>query len=322
MLQRDSKAEIELHRGGRLVSTLTGAFGQSIRETRLTALLGYIIAIDPSLFMDLLKFKGIAQKVSLETRHEDGRSDILIETNCGVGVIEAKVNAADPLHQARKYKADWTVLLTHHIPVAPPARNFFYISWQQLAHRLQDLSRSRRPELRVLAADLLTYLEEHRMIKQRVSVEVYAREINELTTLNLFLKAQIYTCKYEASSRVAEAWYFAPHFGQRIAGNHAGLGIGISHISRIHQVGHAGPWADLKTLLIQQLGRNWWNRHSDLFSDIRSKWKAHPQHTVLFLGTPRLVFNPPIHKESLQKGKGFLSKRVFSFDELFEGWGI
>jgi len=38
-------AEIPLMRGGEIVSTLTGAFGQSLRETRLTALLGYLIAL-------------------------------------------------------------------------------------------------------------------------------------------------------------------------------------------------------------------------------------------------------------------------------------
>jgi hypothetical protein len=46
--------EIDLMRGGNLVSTLTGAFGQSLQETRLTALLGYLIALNPSPFLDLL----------------------------------------------------------------------------------------------------------------------------------------------------------------------------------------------------------------------------------------------------------------------------
>jgi hypothetical protein len=36
---------------------------------------------------------------------------------------------------------------------------------------------------------------------------------------------------------------------------------------------------------------------------------------------PRLVFNPPISKDLLQKGKGYLSRRTFSFDELFDAWG-
>ncbi len=41
---------IPLRRGGNVVSTITGAFGQSLRETRLTALLGYLIALAPERF--------------------------------------------------------------------------------------------------------------------------------------------------------------------------------------------------------------------------------------------------------------------------------
>jgi hypothetical protein len=97
--------EIELMRGGDVVSTLTGAFGQSLKETRLTAMLGYLIALNPSPFMSLFGFSGLPQRVYLETHHEEGRSDILIETSAGTGVVEAKVDATDPLEQSRRYPA-------------------------------------------------------------------------------------------------------------------------------------------------------------------------------------------------------------------------
>lgn len=87
-------------RGGLVVSTLTGAFGQSIRESRLTALLGYLIALNPKPFLELFEFRGIANQVSLETWHEDGRSDIRIRTSLGVGIVEAKIDASDPLEQS------------------------------------------------------------------------------------------------------------------------------------------------------------------------------------------------------------------------------
>jgi len=41
-------------RGGNVVSTITGAFGESLRETRLTALLRYLAALAPEPFHDLL----------------------------------------------------------------------------------------------------------------------------------------------------------------------------------------------------------------------------------------------------------------------------
>jgi hypothetical protein len=96
----DAHEEIELMRGGLVVSTLTGAFGQSIRESRLTALLGYLIALNPKPFLELFEFRGIANQVSLETWHEDGRSDIRIRTSLGVGIVEAKIDASDPLEQS------------------------------------------------------------------------------------------------------------------------------------------------------------------------------------------------------------------------------
>jgi len=99
--------ENELMRGGDVVSTLTGAFGQSLQETRLTAMLGYLIALNPRPFLNLFGFRGVPQRVCLEKRHDEGRSDILVETNIGKGIIEAKVDATDPLVQSQRYPARW-----------------------------------------------------------------------------------------------------------------------------------------------------------------------------------------------------------------------
>ena len=317
--------EIELFRGRRLVSTLTGAFGQSLRETRLTALLGYLIAAEPTAFLSLFGFEGEAQSVSLETRHEDGRSDILVETSRGKGVIEAKVNAADPYEQSRRYRGDarWVALLTHRVSDRKADRYTRYVSWQQLAEKLSTLSRSSSARLRVLSADLLAYLEEHRMTKHRESVEIYAREINEPITLKLFLKARLYGCKYEAGSRLGEALYFAPHFGQLIARNHPGVGVGISYITRIISVGNSTTWQTFKDLLSEERGAVWLKQHQAVLKELRSEWSWNKStlRSILILDTPRLVFNPPVHKENLQKGKGWLSKRFLSFDELFAAWG-
>jgi len=182
----DELSEIALMRGGCVVSTLTGAFGPSLRETRLTALLGYLIALDPTPFQKLFEFDGMAQRVSLETRHEDGRSDVLIETNRGVGIIEAKVDASDPLEQSRRYPARWVALLTHRVALKRAIGKIRYVRWQQLADLLEKLSRAHSPRTRILSADLLSYLKEHNMTKKRESVEIYAREINEPITLELF----------------------------------------------------------------------------------------------------------------------------------------
>jgi hypothetical protein len=71
---------IELLRGGSLISSLAGAFGATVKETRLTAMLGYLIALDSSSFVDVFGFTGKVGNVKLEHRHGNNRSDILIET--------------------------------------------------------------------------------------------------------------------------------------------------------------------------------------------------------------------------------------------------
>src|SRR5262249_51652744 len=154
--------------------------------------------------------------VSLETNHERDRSDILVKTSRGTGVIEAKLDPTDPVTQAFKYRADWRVLLTDYVPSEQQRRlrGVRYVRWNQLASVLTDLSTSPDRSLRFTCSDLLKCLEDSNMIRTNDSVEIYAREINEEVTLALFLKARMYGCNYEASSRLPEALYFAPHFGR------------------------------------------------------------------------------------------------------------
>ena len=67
---------ITLHRGGTRVSSILGAFGSSLRETRLTAMLGYLIALVPAEFEALLGVKGRILSITLEANHKKDRSDI------------------------------------------------------------------------------------------------------------------------------------------------------------------------------------------------------------------------------------------------------
>jgi hypothetical protein len=320
--------EIELLRGGSVVSTLVGAFGGYVRETRLTALLGYLIALEPLRFLEYFEFTGKPRHVSIEHRHGTDRSDILVETTHGLGVIEAKVGSIDPLEQSRKYSARWTVLLTLYMPSAAQKgmRGFKYVRWQQLTPLLLNLTRSQNQRVRFVSSDLLNYLEDHRMVKQRESVEIYAREINEPLTLALFLKANMYGCDYEASSQLPEALYFAPHFGQTIANATPGIGVGISYVARIEQVEVVETWNDLHRAVQGIRKGTWWKSHQSEIAPLQNArgWEWHEgskKYSFLFLSKPRLVFNPPINKEKLQKGKGWLSKRVFRFDEFFKAWG-
>jgi hypothetical protein len=315
---------IDLLRSGSLVSSLAGAFGNALRETRLTAMLGYLVALEAERFCEIFAFRGRPLSVSLETRHAADRSDILIETTAGRGVVEAKVSAADPFRQSLKYPAKWRVLLTEHTPSGKQTRlrGVKYLRWRDLVGLLQQLGRSPDNRLRFVSQDLLSYLEEHAMIKTNKSVEIYAREINNEETLALFLKAQMYGCDYQKGSRLAEALYFAPHFGQHIARNHPGVQVGISYIASIERVEVVETWKDLLQAVREVRGKHWLNGHMALLHPLHRGWDWHDtKRNFLFLSTPRLVFNPPVLKENLQKGSGWLSKRFFSFDTLFAAWG-
>jgi len=121
-----------------------------------------------------------------------------------------------------------------------------------------------------------------------------------------------------------EALYFAPHFGQQIANAHPGIAAGISYIARIESVGCATTWREFQDLMAKERGRVWMrSQEAKPLRDLHREWlrKGDNQRVFLFLGQPRLIFNPPVRKESLQKGSGWLSKRFFSFDVLFAAWG-
>lgn len=315
--------KIDLLRGGSVVSSLASAFGSGLRETRLTAMLGYLVALQPQIFCELFQFSGRPLTVALETRHALDRSDVLVSTTDGVGIVEAKIGSHDPFAQATKYPATWRILLTEHRPTRSERSRAGcqYLRWRDLLPILDDLSRSNLPNVRFLSGDLKRYLEEHHMIPKSESIEVYAREINEEKTLALFLHARMYGCKYEASSRLPEALYFAPHFGQSIAANHPGVHVGISYLAQIEEVVVVESYQELCDAAVEIRGKNWYRKHEVLIKPVASwEWIVCRQ-SFLFLGQPRLVFNPSVKKEKLQAGKGWLSKRIFTFDELFQGWG-
>lgn len=313
---------VPLYRGGAVVSSLLGSFGVSLRETRLTAMLGYVISLAPDSFAELLGFEGEISSVTLEANHQQDRSDIFIETTKGLGIVEAKRTPTDPLNQAFKYRADWRVLLTDYAAAGEQKRlgGVKYLRWQQVADVLESISATPNQRLRFICRDLLKYLEDHNMIRRTDSVEIYAREINNEESLNLFLKARLYRCKYQASSRLPEALYFAPHFGWSIADAHPGVKQGISYIACIEAVEVTDSWGELLSIVRSIRGKTWLNGHIGYIEEsLRRRSKGH-KRSILFLGEPRLVFNPPVRKENLQKGRGWLSKRTFSFDELFAAW--
>jgi hypothetical protein len=310
---------VNLYRGGTVVSSLAGAFGHGLRETRLTALLGYLIAMEPTTFAALFGLRGTVLTVHIENCHDEGRSDILVGTTSGRAVIEAKTGSSNPSRQALKYNGKWTVVLTQRLPATTRQSGHAvrFVTWQHVADTLVEMAKSANPRLRFISQDLHTYLEEHNMIRRTESVDIYAREINEKDTLALFMKAQMYCCDYEARSRLPEASYFAPHFGQALAKRLSGVHAGISYVARIEKVAIVCTWHEFIHEIDSTRRKQWRRNHRAEITTIRGwHWSKNHPRSILFLGTPRLVFNPPVQKDNLQSGKGWLSRPSHKYTNI------
>lgn len=157
------------------------------------------------------------------------------------------------------------------------------------------------------------------MIRPENQIDVYAREIANRETLELFLNAQLYTCTYEAGSNVAEARYFVPHFGHDLVQECPGIHYGVSYVAQIESVQVFETRKDLKALLHEHRSKVWLNKYTSTIDAVEGL-RGSEHRTALLLGEPRLVFNPPIQKKNLQRGTGWLSKRFWSFDQLFKAW--
>jgi hypothetical protein len=320
--------EVQLMRGGEIVVSLLGAFGQSLKETRLTAWLGYLLSMKPERLAPLFGFKGDVLEISLENYHEDGRSDIFVKTSQGLGVIEAKVDATDASAQLKRYQADWRALLTLGYSNTKQT-GISHVHWQDLADCLDIIAKTAPPAFKFLATQFIKHLEEHHMIKKTEPLEIYAREINEdePVSLELFIKGRIYGCHYEKRNKVAEAQYFAPHFGDKINRQKRGIPTGISYVARVEHVFQATTWGEFKEGVCKHRKKQWWNSHQirKVMQDLRREWiwNKKIKCSFLLLREPRLVFNPPVRKENLRrdKSKVFFIPRLLSFDELFAAWG-
>jgi hypothetical protein len=318
---------LTLMRGQVPVTSFLGSLGGTLRETRITAMIGYLISHYPEPWQNFFSMKKPISSVGIEADYERDRADVVIDSTAERVIVEAKVVWADPREQAKKYDGSRKFLFTNFIPPSeyssPRVR---YVDWDDVSQFLNTIAKSgAKPYVRHLSKELINYMKEHQLIRSRDSVEIYARELNDELTVNTFLKANIYGCWLErGGGTIARSLYFAPHFGKYIASEHPGIYTGISYLAKIEAVEVVDTWKSFLAAARKVRGGWWLNKHHDLLRQLRrgwGDWDEKNQRSFAFLATPRLVFNPPINKDLLQKGKGWLSRRTFSFDELFAAWG-
>lgn len=314
---------ISLYRGGVAVTGLFDSFGKSIKETRITAALAYLFALSPEKCREFLSINADIRDITIEAFHERSRADIQIETvKKKRYVVEAKLPNINPFEQSLKYKADYRILITN-FPFRSHnhSKKTKYVSWSQTAEFLNRLTQSKNHSLKTLSNELLDYLQRYNMLRKDDTPEIYMRELNRIETLELFLKSHLYICPFQKASRLPEARYFAPHFGKKISQLIPGIYQGISYVAKIEDVAMVQSKDQLRKVVFSERVKRWYNHHRKyILSAIDGKINESNAKSIVFLGQPRLVFNPPIKKEHIQKGSGWLSKQFISFDKLFNAW--
>jgi len=328
--KEDKTEQIELLRGGSVVSSLTGAFGKKVRETRLTAILGYLMALEPKPFLEKFGFEGTASSISLESKEENNRneenrrSDIRVETTKGKKIIiEAKVGWKNPREQALKMKADWYVLLTQHMPTRREEEKIDYIRWEDIGKLLNKLAKSTTNRMaKCISEDLLKYLEENGMIKPEKITEIYtcyfARK--ESYSLNIFLEAHLYCENLRGDvhlRRLSKARYFAPNFCKNICKDNIGIQPGISYIAEIKNAEPVDSWKDLQEAAQRAYGKSWDKNKKLLIEPLYRKCcnARKKKQFFLFLSKPLRVFNPPVPGSVKKRGEDYLT-----FEKLFSTW--
>lgn len=152
--------------------------------------------------------------------------------------------------------------------------------------------------------------------------EVYARDVNKLTNMSLFLQAQVYF--FKANDNMYKCAYFAPYFGNKISTISPGIKEGLSYVAKIESHIEVNSFEELVNTIKMHVKKEKLKLDKDyieaLIKQVKDdeKYDETIPHILLLLGKPRMLFNPPIEKSFLMDGKGSLSKNYYEFEELFE----
>ena len=224
-------------RGNSESNNLVSAFGKTIMETRLTSFLGYLISLNIIQLNGYLDINYPISKIVLEKSLKTQRCDIVIETINNDVIIEAKVNNKNTTLQIEKQYKEYSskykkaiklVSLTRNAkPFSNP--NILSKSWQGVYQSLSTAVNLNSKQ-KVLSEEFMSHLSSTGLVDIR-NKEVYARDVNKVPNLALFLKAQVYFCKF--IENIYKCSYFAPYFGNKISVISPGIKEGMSYIGKI-----------------------------------------------------------------------------------------
>lgn len=326
---------IPLRRGRAEVQTFLSALG-FLRETRLTAVLGYLISRAPREFATALVGRKLQiRDVRVEPSEGDKRYDVLLEGRSRRLVVEAKRGFQQHSRQVKSYlrrlpppvdlvlldrgSATFNTELRELRRELPKGCRLIFRQWGDVAQVCRDLSERRafrdtHPLAAALAVDFVRCLQEEEM-DSLPAREVYVRQLSG-PSLDLFFRHHIYKCQARFGPNASQHRYFAPLFTARAPRDMARFSsvpikTGLSWVAAI-RASATLPKAEVKSFLRHHGVPDPSGAAKMINERVRDR-----EVFVMALDGPFNLFTVPLSNQVLRV-KGMLGQRSLTFAKLFE----
>jgi hypothetical protein len=337
---------LRLTRASEDVGSFLSALG-SLRETRLTAALGFLVARFPADFGPLLGLKITpADEISIEETDGGDRYDVLIKNSGEEHIIEGKVGLSQRSDQLLRYiknrrkpgrpKPALTVVdegsefsQSRHQAfqkVRQNVRSLRFVTWNDVATACHALTRKKKNLVRdplgtIVAQDLANHLKENHMTTEP-HPEIYLRDVSDVPSVRLYFQHHIYKCQSKFYNSARGNLYFAPYFtgptAERVSEvNLVPVGEGVSFISQVKSVQVVAK-KDVLAFLKERKHKN-----SKEAADIIRQSVREKEIVLMLLGEPRLLFMSPVTKKKLDEkvggfGRGAMGSRSCTLEQLLQ----
>ena len=335
---------LRLVRASQEVGGFLSALG-SLRETRLTATLGFLVSRFPAEFAALLGFKfGASDEISIEETDGGDRYDVLIRSSGEEHIIEGKLGTSQRVDQLNRYiasrrragcpKPALTMVddgsefsqsrqLAFH-KLRKSVRSLRFVTWSEVAQVCQRLARKKRnlasdPLGALVAQDLANHLKENQMTTEP-RPEIYLRDVSDVPSVRLYFQHHIYKCQSKFFNSARGNLYFAPYFtgptAERVSEvNLVPVGEGISFVSQVKSVQVVAK-KDVLDFLKERKHPSPKEAADVIRKSVRDK-----EIVLMLLGAPRLLFMSPVTKKKLEEkvgsfGRGAMGSRSCTLDDL------
>jgi hypothetical protein len=337
---------LRLSRSSQNIGPFLSALG-SLRETRLTATLGFLVSRFPVELGSLLGLKfGLSDEIAIEETDGGDRYDVLIRNSGEEHIIEGKVGPYQRVDQLARYIARRRKIGSHKPAltivddgsefsqsklrgfekIRKGVKKLHFVTWSQVAKTCQSIALKRKNLARdplgtMIAKDFAEHLKENNMTTEPYP-EIYLRDLSDPSSVELYFRHHIYKCQQSYYKSARNNRYFAPYFTQETSNalrdaNMVPVGEGISFISQVASV-HVCNKRDVLSFLEERKHPN-----AKVAADIVVKSAREDELLLLLLGPPRLLFISPVTKRKLRDkvggySLGAMGSRSCTLDDLLK----